>query len=90
MGLCRHEKRTGSHSEDETLTNKTVGPVNVVCFSSPDSQRGLIYASYFFEINTVPVNIELHYHRTSPHASEYPTIPIRIIEHLEPHRPASD
>jgi hypothetical protein len=50
----------------------------------------LIYAGDFFEINTVPVNIELHYHRTSPHASEYPTIPISIIEHLEPYRPASD
>jgi len=72
---------------DVTLTNKTVGPVNVVCFTSPDSQRGLIYASYFFEITTTPVNIELHYQRTSPRASEYRTTPIRIIESLEPYRP---
>jgi hypothetical protein len=71
--------------KNETLTNKKVGSVNVVCFSSPDSQGGLIYASYFFEINTTPVNLELHYPRTAPDSSEYRTIPTRIIENLEPY-----
>ena len=72
--------------KNETLTNKTVGSVNVICFTSPDSQRGLIYASYFFEINGTPVNMELTYQRTSPNASEYRAIPERIIESLQPYQ----
>jgi hypothetical protein len=70
--------------KNETLANKRVGPLNVICFTSPDSQQGLIYASYFFEINGTPVNMELTYQRTSPNASDYRLIPARIIESLEP------
>ena len=56
---------------NKTLTNKTVGAINVVCFASPDSQSGWTYASYFFEMKGTAVNLELNYQRMSPHASEY-------------------
>jgi hypothetical protein len=32
----------------ETLINKRVGSLKVITFTSPDSQRGWTYASYFF------------------------------------------
>ena len=72
--------------KNETLINKTVGALKVITFTSPDSQRGLIYASYFFEINGAPVNLELNYQRTSRNSSEYRAIPERIIESLEPYQ----
>lgn len=69
---------------NETLNNKTVGAINLVCFISRDSQRGWVYASYFFEINGKPVNLELNYQRTSPNASEYRAILNRTMESLQP------
>jgi hypothetical protein len=71
---------------DEALMNRMLGTVNVISFRSPDSQRGLAYASYFFEINGTPVNIELNYPRTSKNASDYRAIPSRIIQNLEPYQ----
>jgi hypothetical protein len=68
---------------NKILINKTAGSINVVCFTSPDSQRGWMYASYFFEINGTPVNLELNYQRTSQNASEYRAVPDKIIESLE-------
>src|SRR5712664_1490751 len=43
---------------NKTLTNKAAGSINIFCFTPPDSQRGWIYQSYFFEINGIPVNVE--------------------------------
>jgi hypothetical protein len=68
---------------NETVNNKTLGAINIVSFTSPDLQRGLAYASYFFEINGVPVNLELNYPRNSPNASKYRAIPDEIITQLK-------
>lgn len=68
---------------NKTLSNKAVGSINIVCFASPDSQRGWIYESYFFEINGTPVNLELNYERTSQHASEYRATLDKLVESLE-------
>jgi hypothetical protein len=67
----------------ETISNKTIGTISAVCFSSPDSQRGLAYASYFFEINGTPVNLELNYQRDSPNTSKYRSILAKIMQSLE-------
>ena len=51
------------------IAAKSVGAISAFCFTSPDSQRGWIYESYFFEINGIPVNLELNYEL---HLSEGP------------------
>jgi hypothetical protein len=68
---------------NKTVTNKTVGSINLVCFTSPDSQRGWTYTSYFFQMNGTPVNLELNYQRASQNASEYRAVLDKIIESLE-------
>lgn len=67
----------------KTLSNKAAGSINIFCFTSPDSQRGWIYESYFFEINGTPVNLELNYERSSQHAAEYRATLDRLVESLE-------
>jgi hypothetical protein len=70
----------------KNMANKTVGSISVICFTSPDSQRGLIYESYFFEINGTPVNLELNYQRTSQSASEYRAVLDKLVENIEASR----
>jgi hypothetical protein len=67
----------------KNLTSKSVGAISAFCFTSPDSQRGWIYESYFFEINGIPVNLELNYERTSQKAQEYRALLNKLVENLE-------
>jgi hypothetical protein len=67
----------------KSLANKLVGSISAVCFTAPDSQRGWIYESYFFEINGTPINLELNYQRTSENAPEYRAILDKIVQSLE-------
>jgi hypothetical protein len=67
----------------KNLTNKSVGAISAFCFTSPDSQCGWIYESYFLEINGTPVNLELNYERTSQKAQEYRALLNRLVENLE-------
>jgi hypothetical protein len=69
-----------------TVSNKPLGLIKVVCFTSPESQRGLIYTSYFFETNGTSLNVEIHYLRSSPNASKYGEIPNLIMESLESYK----
>jgi hypothetical protein len=62
---------------------ESVGSIGAVCFTAPNSQRGWIYESYFFEINGTPINLELNYQRTSQNASEYRAILDKLVESLE-------
>jgi len=71
---------------NKSLPNKSVGSISAICFTSPDSQRGWIYESYFFEINGTPINLELNYERTSQNASEYRTVLDKLVESLEASR----
>jgi hypothetical protein len=68
---------------NKSLVNKSVGSIGAVCFTAPNSQRGWIYESYFFEINGTPINLELNYQRTSQNASEYRAILDKLVESLE-------
>jgi hypothetical protein len=72
---------------NKNLPNKSVGSISSFCFTSPVSQRGWIYESYFFEMNRTPINLELTYQRTSQNASEYRAVLDKLVETLEPSRP---
>jgi len=71
---------------NKTLTNKAAGSINIFCFTPPDSQRGWIYQSYFFEINGIPVNVELNYERSSQNAAEYRATLDKLVESLDASR----
>jgi hypothetical protein len=71
---------------NKSLANKSAGSISAICFTSPDSQRGWIYESYFFEINGTPINLELNYQRTSQNASEYRAVFNKLVENLEASR----
>jgi hypothetical protein len=71
---------------NKSLANKSSGSISAICFASPDSQRGWIYESYFFEMNGTPINVELNYQRTSQNAPEYRAVLNKLVENLEASR----